>query len=181
MLQINPATLSAPVKKGQTPLSRAQFLRLIQKSLKRVLPDPMPTQLTLSQFETAQGLNQFMMGLQIEAEQNNAFNHQLFAYRKAVSRMAQYRLAEGRPEISAEQETGEFDEEGSAIMETIIVQTAIDALPATITQDTYDEEGQVTGSEDVPNPAIVADDAERAAAQALIDAMPQEVVDFDNA
>jgi hypothetical protein len=31
----------------------------------------------------------------------------------------------------------------------------------------------------VPNPVIVQDDAERAAAQALIDATPQEVKDFD--
>lgn len=180
MLQINPATLSAPVKKGQSPLSRPQFLRLIQKSLKRILPDPMPTQLTLSQFEAAQGLNQFMMSLQIEAEQNNAFNYQLFAYREAVARLVQYRLADGRPEITAEQETGEFDEQGAPVMETIVVQTEIEALPATITQDTYDEDGQITGSEDFPNPAIVADDAERAASQALINATPQEVVDFDN-
>lgn len=35
-----------------------------------------------------------------------------------------------------------------------------------------------TGTKTVTNPLIVQDDAERAAAQAVIDATPQEVKDF---
>ena len=64
-------------------------------------------------------------------------------------------------------------------METVVVQTAIDPLPATVEQDTYDAEGNVTGTEQVPNPQIVEDDAERAAAQAVIDDTPDEVKTFD--
>lgn len=106
---------------------------------------------------------------------NNLFNHQLAAYRKAVDRLAQYALADGRPEQTFEEPTGQYDEEGSEVMHTW-VQAGIDALPATIEQNVYDEAGELTGTETVANPLIVADDAERAAAQAVIDGTPAEVV-----
>jgi hypothetical protein len=71
------------------------------------------------------------------------------------------------------EETGEME----AVMAEVIVQTAIDPLEATVEQITYDDEGNAT-TETVDNPLIVADDAERAAAQAVVDATPQEVKDF---
>lgn len=112
---------------------------------------------------------------------NNQFNHRLAAYRKAVSRLSKYRVAEGRPELTEEQETGEFDPEtGEPITQTVVVQTAIEPLEPTVEQPVLDEEtGEQIGVETVTNPAIVQDDAERAAAQAVIDATPQEVKDFD--
>ncbi|HEY7824321.1 MAG TPA: hypothetical protein VIG24_15875 [Acidimicrobiia bacterium] len=112
-------------------------------------------------------------------EANNLFNRQLADYRTAVARLAQYRVAEGRPEITEDQPTGEYDEEGNEIIETVVVQSAIDPLPAQVEVPIYDETtGEQTGTEMVPNPVITEDDAERAAAQALIDATPQEVKDF---
>ena len=117
---------------------------------------------------------------------NNVFNHQLAAYRDAQARLSAYRLADGRPEITEERqaidEQGQpvFDEEtGEPVMETVVVQAAIDPLPAEIEQPVYDEAtGEQTGTTMVPNPEIVRDDAERAAAQAVIDGTPQEVADF---
>lgn len=117
---------------------------------------------------------------------HNLFNHQLAAYRAAQARLARYRLADGRPELTDEQqavdEQGQpvFDETtGEPVMETVVVQAAIDPLPAEIEQPVYDEAtGEQTGTEMVPNPEIVRDDAERAAAQAVIDGTPQEVKDF---
>ena len=58
------------------------------------------------------------------------------------------------------------------------IQPAIEPLEATVEQDVYDEEGNVTGTETVPNPLIVADDAEREAAQAVVDGTPEEVKAF---
>src|SRR6056297_2310764 len=110
--------------------------------------------------------------------ENNLFNNQLAAYRKATARLAQYLVADGRPEITEEQPTGEYDEEGNEIMETVVVQTAIEPLEPTVEQPVYDDEGNQTGTETVTNPLIVADEAERAAAQAVIDQTPQEVKDF---
>ena len=116
-------------------------------------------------------------------------------YSESVVRLAQYRLADGREEVREDIVIGEeavldengnptFNEEtGEQIMqditENVVTVTAIDPLPATITQ--VDMEGNESNETEVPNPAIVRDDEERAAAQAIIDATPQAVIDAYNA
>lgn len=111
-------------------------------------------------------------------EANNLFNHQLDDYRKATARLAQYKVADGRPELTEEQPTGQFDEQGNEVMETVVVQTAIDPVEPTVEQPVYDEDGNQTGTETVPNPLIVQDEAERAAAQAVVNNTPDEVKEF---
>ena len=116
----------------------------------------------------------------------NLFNHQLAAYRAAQARLARYRLADGRPEVTDEQqavdEQGQpmFDETtGEPVMETVVVQAAIGPLPAEVEQPVYDEEtGEQTGTEMVPKPEIVRDDVERTAAQAVVNDTPAEVIEF---
>ena len=111
--------------------------------------------------------------------ENNLFNNQLAAYRKATARLAQYKVADGRPEITEEQPTGEYDEEGNEITETVVVQTAVDPVEPTVEQPVYDPEtGEQAGTETVTNPLIVADEVERAEAQAVVDQTPQDVKDF---
>ncbi|EDM71036.1 hypothetical protein RAZWK3B_16605 [Roseobacter sp. AzwK-3b] len=116
-------------------------------------------------------------------EANNIFNHQLAAYRAALGRLDQYILADGRPEVTEEQETGQFDPEtGEPITEAVVVQSAIDPVEPTVEQAVYDETtGEQTGTETVTNPLIVKDEAERAEAQAVIAATPAEVVTFHDA
>ena len=109
---------------------------------------------------------------------NNTFNQQLADYHVATARLAQYRLADGRSEVTEQVGTGEFDNDGNEIMETVVVQTAIDPLPAQVEEKTFDDDGNETGTIMVDNPLIVQDDAERAAAQAVIDSTPQSVKDF---
>lgn len=114
-----------------------------------------------------------------ETRDINSFNRQLAAFRKAAARLARYRLADGRPEVTEDQPTGDLDDDGNPILVTVVVQTAIDPLPADVEVETRDPEtGEVTGTEMIPNPAIVQDDAERAAAQAVVDQTPQEVKDW---
>ena len=121
--------------------------------------------------------------------ESNLFNHQLSDYRAAWARLARYRLADGRPEATEEQQAIDqqdqpvFDENtGEPVMETVVVQAAIDALPVQVEQPVYDEEmGEQTGTIMVPNPAVVRDDAERAAVQAVIDGTPTEVIAFAEA
>jgi hypothetical protein len=108
--------------------------------------------------------------------ENNLFNNQLAAYRTATARLAQYIVADGRPEVWEDQPTGEYDEEGNEIIESVLVQTAIDPVEPTIEQPVYDDEGNQTGMETVKNPLIVRDEAERAEAQAVLDGTPHEVV-----
>jgi len=118
----------------------------------------------------------------INAE-NNLFNHQLAAYRAAQARLARYRLADGRPEATEERQARDgqvapmLDETtGGPVIETVVVRAAIDPLPAQVDQPVIDEETrEQTGTEMVANPEIVRDDAERVAAQGVIDGTPSEV------
>jgi hypothetical protein len=120
---------------------------------------------------------------------NNLFNHQLAAYRDAQARLARYRLADGRPEVTNEQqaidEQGQpmFDEAtGEPVMEAVVVLAAIDPLPAELERPIYDEvTGEQTGTEMVSNSEIVRDEAERADARAVFDETPAEVIEFVNA
>ena len=112
------------------------------------------------------------------------FNHQLELYTNAQTRLAQYQVALGRTEVTEEVVTGqEWDEDALELVdvtETQITVTAIDPVDATVEETTYDEEGVATTST-VENPLITVDVAERATAQAVVDATPSAVVDTYNA
>lgn len=102
----------------------------------------------------------------LQAAADKLFAQQSAAYQQATARLAQYRLAEGREEATDTIEG-----------ETVIIQTAVDPLPATVEQTTFNDETGEATTATVPNPLIVQDDAERAEAQAVIDATPQAVKD----
>jgi len=115
------------------------------------------------------------------AADEKLFNRQLADYRVAVARLSQYVVADGRAEVTEMQPTGEqtFNEETGEmedVMEEIVTVTAIDPVEPTVEQTTYDEEGNATTST-IENPLITKDNAERAAAQAVVDATPQPVKD----
>jgi hypothetical protein len=162
------------VTKGDAPLTPAQLEKRAQKYIKRSWPD----QAREKSIRLADGaFDAFMATFSANHDvniANNTFNWQLAEYRKATARLAQYRLADGRPEVYEDQPTGEYDDEGNEVMESVLVQTAIDPLDATVEQTTYDDEGNAT-TETVDNPLIVSDDAERDAAQAVVDGTPEEV------
>ena len=120
-------------------------------------------------------------GLQAAADEKQ-FNQQLAAYRTATARLAQYVLADGREEVREMQPTGEqvFNEETMEmedVMHEVIVQTAIEPVPATVEQTTYDMDTDASTTSTITNPLITTDVAERAAAQAVVDATPQPVKD----
>lgn len=109
---------------------------------------------------------------------NNLTNYQLAAYASASARLARYRLAEGQAEVVYEAATGEIDPDtGAPITAPAVLQPAIDPLPIEIEQPLFDEQtGEATGTQMVLNPAIAEDDAERAAASAVIAAAPPAVL-----
>jgi hypothetical protein len=120
-----------------------------------------------------------------DAADTKQFAQQLESYTTATARLAQYVLSVGRAEVTENLATGEkvWNEETlqmDAVMADFIIVTAIDALDATVEQTTYDEEGVATTST-VENPLITVDVAERATAQAIVDATPSAVVDTYNA
>lgn len=179
LTKLDPASFKSPIVRGAAPLSPAQFARRIKASLERIIPATQREQLAVVNPEAYAQIGQGLAAAEAQAVADNVFNGQLAAYRAALARLARYRLADGREEAFEDMPTGEFDPEtGEALTEPVLVVTAIEPLPATIEETTYDDEGKETGVEDVPNPAIVQDDAERAEAQAVLDATPQEVIDF---
>tara|TARA_R110002074_G_scaffold165928_3_gene326149 strand:+ start:1229 stop:1867 length:639 start_codon:yes stop_codon:yes gene_type:complete len=109
--------------------------------------------------------------------------YQLQEYTTATARLAQYVLSVGRTEVTEEVVIGqgldEVTEELVDATETRITVTAIDPVEATVEQTTYDADGVATTST-VENPLITADVAERATAQAIVDATPQAVIDTYN-
>ena len=155
MLRLNKGDL---LKDGSL-LSRGQFRRRIHNYIESQWP-------RLDQLNDPEGFKQWQANLlptARQAEANFAFNQIYARYLKARARIDHYRKADGRPAETMERMVG-LDADGDPIMETVITLLAIDPLPAMI-------DGE-------PNPEIVADDAERAAAQAVIDAAPANVIAF---
>jgi hypothetical protein len=116
------------------------------------------------------------------------FNKQLSDYRTAVARLAQYQVALGREEVTEMQDTTEqqvdeegmpiFDEEGNPVyvQQEVVVVTAIEPVEPTVEQTVYSDDPMAEPTvETIENPLITQDNAERAAAQAVVDATPDEV------
>ena len=118
------------------------------------------------------------------AANEKQFNQQLADYRVATARLAQYIVADGRAEVTEMQPTGEqvFNEETMEmedVMHEVITVTAIEPVEATVTRMVYSEDDPMAEptEETIENPLITTDVAERAAAQAVVDATPQAVIE----
>ena len=105
---------------------------------------------------------------------NNQFNLYLKRYRKATQRLTKYVLSVGREAIYEDQETGKFNAEGVAITASMLIQTAIEPMEGTVAVMVYDATAGTSSEQIVPNPLIANDGAERAAAQSIVDATPDE-------
>jgi hypothetical protein len=109
------------------------------------------------------------------------FAQQVSAYVSATARIAQYILSVGREEVVESQPTGEqvYNEETfemEDVMADVVVVTAMEPLEATVEVTVHGDDPEAEPTvETVANPLIVADDAERAEAQAVIDATPTPV------
>ena len=166
------------VTKGDLPLTPVQLERRAQKHIKRVWSD----QARERSIRISDGaFDAFMTSFSADHDENvanNTFNWQLQEYGNAVARLDRYVLADGRPEVWEDQPTGEYDEEGNEVVESVLVQSAVEPLEATVEQLVWADDPDVAPTtEIVPNPLIVADTEERAAAQAVIDVTPKEVKD----
>ena len=165
------------VNKGDAPLTPAQLEKRSQKHIKRSWPD----QAREKSIRLGDGaFDAFMATYSANHDiniANNTFNWQLAEYRKATARLAKYRLADGKPEETIETPTGQYDEEGNEIVDVTVI-PAIEPLDAQVEETVYDEEGNAS-TVIVDNPLIIEDDAEREAAQAVIDVTPEDVKAFD--
>ncbi len=167
--QIDTLLITLGMQRGAPPMNPGQFQRRTLAYKENIWP----TALRELHSDAFVQWVAIMTPAIAQAELNYAFNHKLAAYRAAVARLEKYRLAEGRPEVTQEVETDKINEDGTPYVETVVAQAAIEPLPATV--ESVNADGQTVVS---PNPLIVADDAERDAAQDVIDATTQEVKDF---
>jgi hypothetical protein len=162
------------VNKGDLPLTPAQLEKRAQKHIKRVWS----YQAREKSIRLADGMfDAFMTSFSVDHDvnlANNTFNWKLAEYCKATARLARYVLADGRAEVWEDQPTGDYDEEGNEVMESVLVQAAVDPLDATVEVTTYDVDGN-GATETVANPLIVVDEAERATAQSIVDGTPDDV------
>jgi hypothetical protein len=117
----------------------------------------------------------------LDAAADKLFTAQLAAYKAAIHRLEQYIVADGREEVTEMQATGEqvFNEdtmEMEDVMHEVVVQTAIEPVEPTVEQTVYSDDMDAEPTvETVANPLIVTDEAERAAAQAVVDGTPDAV------
>lgn len=140
----------------------------------------------------------------LEARKSQAlFDKKLAEYTTAIQRLAQFELSVGKPAVtevqSKEVQTTNFDGDlvfdddmnpvYETVEETVILESAIEPLtheqefvdgvassPQTTTS--LNDDGEVvTVEQEYRNPLIVKDEAERAEAQAVVDATPQAVID----
>jgi len=174
------------VNKGDQYLTPVQLERRAQKHIRR----SWPLQRREKSIRLGDGqFDAFMTDFSANHDTNkanNLFNWQLQEYRKATARLDQYVLADGRPELTEMQPTGEqvYNEdtgEMEDVLHEVVVQTAVEPLPATVEILVYNEEDPEAEPtvETVDNPEIIRDTEERAAAQSVVDATPDEVKNFN--
>lgn len=113
------------------------------------------------------------------------FARQLQKYKWARTRLDKYQVAVGVEEVteshsSKEQALNEETQELEDVMIDVVVVQAIEPVEATITRTTYAEGSEEPIEETIENPLITKDNAERAEAQAIVDATPQPVIDEYN-
>ncbi len=172
------------VNKGDAPLTPAQLEKRSQRWINR----SWTPQAREESIRKADGAFDAFMTMHstdhATNKANNEFNQQLADYRVATARLAQHILADGRAEVREMQPTGEqvFNEESGEmedVMHEVITVTAIDPVEPTVTRMLYsktDPDAEPT-EETIENPLITQDNEERAEAQAVVDATPQEVKD----
>ena len=124
--------------------------------------------------------------IQEQADTRN-FNIQLGKYRVALARLNKYSLVTGQVEVTESVSTGrqvwsEDDDDYIAEMETVVVKAFVPALEPTVNIEVRGEGFKAENTiQTIDNPLITQDNAERAEAQAIVDATPQAVIDAYNA
>ena len=105
------------------------------------------------------------------------FNKQLREYRSATERLSEYILSEGLPEIREDivLYTDKVLDENENYVEVDVTENRITQRSIAPLEEFVEIDG-----ESVRNPLIVRDEEERAAAQAIVDATPQSVIDSLN-
>ena len=162
------------VNKGDKPLSATQLEKRAQKYITRAFSP----QAREESIRKEDGLfNEFMTQFSQDHSvnlQNNTYNHQLVAYNNAVARLEKHVLLDGQAEVREMLPTGEqmFNEETMEmedVLEEVVVKREIESVDEFVEVTVYSEDYEAEPTvEQVRNPVIVQDEAERAKALEIL-------------
>ena len=171
------------VNKGDKPLSATQLEKRAQKYITRAF-SPQAREESIRKDD---GLfNEFMAEFSQDHSvnvENNTFNHQLVAYNNAVARLEKHVLLDGQAEVREMLPTGEqvFNEETMEmedVLEEVIVKREIEPVDEFVEVVVYSDDPEAEPTvEQVRNPLVEQDEAEREQAQSVIDGTPQAIKD----
>ena len=168
------------LEQGKPPLKPAHLARVIEGIVSGAITDAGMKMLAALNPAAYAAIAAASADLRDRFMADNTFNQQLADYRAAVARLAQVELSVGRKAYTEQVPTGEQVWDDKLMKMVDVMQTinhpAIDPVPATI--DSVDDQGNPIT---IPNPVVVQDEAERAAAQAVIAATPPAVVTYAKA
>ena len=180
----NSPMTQAQLDKRNSALIRSKYTKDREDMINRMLSGSLAGMYTMSEDEQAlvaeySAYCKEIQAQRIQARDDSILLQKALEYEKAQQRLAQYILSEGveaQDEIPAviDEDTGEI------ITEAIPAVIGIDPLPPTVMQNILDDEGNIISTEEIPNPEIVEDEAERAAAQDIIDNASEEVINLVN-
>jgi hypothetical protein len=172
------------VNKGDKPLSATQLEKRAQKYITRAFsPQAREESIRKGDDLFNNFMAQFSQDHAVNVE-NNTFNHQLVAYKNAVARLEKHILLDGQAEVREMLPTGEqvFNEETGEmedVLEEVVVKPEIEPVDEFVEMTVYSDDPDAEPTvEQVRNPLVAKDEAERAMAQAVIDGTPQAVKDF---
>jgi len=163
---------------SKVPESRQNELRTILlgniANMRAATPDE------LAEIALVQSLTEEVVITNAESRADMVLLEGVMDYEKSLARLKLYKLSEGKPEVPAVQAVpAHFDGnvwvDEVAFVPAVPAVPAIEPLPATVLAK------DVNGIDSmVPNPAIVKDDAERAAAQQIVDTVSANVLALFN-
>jgi len=124
--------------------------------------------ITESEFAMIEAFKEYAVACSVFGEQlsiKSDLESRTLAYTKAVNRLKKYKLEDGREETIVAPILDEFE---NIIEEGYTIKGIEPVTPLMIEQNIYDDEGEITGTEEVVNHIIQKDRDEREAATLIV-------------
>jgi len=159
---------------------RSKFPLVIERTMNRRAMGQSKGKYTPSASDTAQekAYETHCNSVRVDLEQaklDNALLKGAIRYERAEQRLSRYILSKGAVAVKPLEEVTDT-ETGEITQEAVPGIIGIDSLPATVKQDIRDADtGEVIGAQEIPNPLVMTDVAERESAQQTIDTASAEI------
>lgn len=179
---LDPSTFSPPIAQGQEGRSPSQIVRRLTKAADTVLAPLYQRQVLFTESPQKGPIGHYGTVVQAATLDINTFNARLAQRDAALTTLSKRPVTETVPAVTEQVIVGYTGlEDPQPIYEDREISAEIPGEPLTITVPTFNEEtGELTGEQEIDNPVVVKDNEKRAAAQQILDNLPQEVLDWGN-